>query len=130
MLTQEQIDSICDPDRAGEPLHFLWGYVGRAHGIGPQQIAQDSFEERKNDFLFIIGKFLDEGRFKLGNRKDGLIMEGSTEVLVEMFRSCFPASDEALEKGTWLVFEECPFVAVWVLKGVGEHGEDDYDWCF
>nr|WP_201745745.1 DUF596 domain-containing protein [Xylella taiwanensis] len=111
-------------------MHILWEYVGRAHGVSDTQVDLDSFEERKNDFLLIIGKLLDEGRFKLGNRKDGLIMEGPTEALLEMFGSCFPASDEALLNGIWLVIDECPFVAVWVSKGVGDHGEDYYDWCF
>ncbi|AXI83715.1 DUF596 domain-containing protein [Xylella taiwanensis] len=130
MLTQEQIDSICDPDRSDEPLHFLWSYVGDAHGISSTQIDKDSFEERKNDFFFVLRKLMDEGRFKLGHRKEERIMQGSTEEVLEPFRQCFPASDEALEKGLWLVFEECPFVAVWVYKGLGEHGEDDYGWCF
>ncbi|AXI83690.1 DUF596 domain-containing protein [Xylella taiwanensis] len=108
MLTQEQIDFICKD--LGGALDSLWFDVGHAHGISAVQIDKDSFEERKNDFFFLVGKLLDEGKLKLGHRKDERIMEGPTKELVEMFRSCFPDSDEALEKGLWLVFEECPFV--------------------
>ncbi|AXI83688.1 DUF596 domain-containing protein [Xylella taiwanensis] len=127
MLTQEQIDFIYED--LIHPLHFLWFDIGDAHGIGPQQIDPDSFEERKNDFFFLVGKLLDEGKLKLGHRKDERILEGSTEDLVERFRQCFPASDAALERGTWLVMEECPFVAVWLFEGE-EGGEDYYGWCF
>ncbi|ALQ95740.1 hypothetical protein XFUD_12040 [Xylella fastidiosa] len=126
MLTQEQIDHIYE--MLGGPLSFLWGYIGDAHGIHPQRPDPASFEERKKDFLFLIGKLLDEGRLKLGNRK-GEFINGTTEELVEMFRSSFPASDEELMKGTWLVTEECPFIAVWVHKGEGKDGEDYYEWA-
>ncbi|AIC13362.1 DUF596 domain-containing protein [Xylella fastidiosa subsp. morus] len=124
MLTQEQIDSICED--LGGPLSFLWSYIGRANGIPPQLRDPDSFEKRKNDFLFIVGKLLDEGKLKLA--KKGEFINGTTEELVEMFRSSFPTSDEEMQRGTWFFFDECPAGAVWVLKGEGENGEDYYDW--
>ncbi|AIC10744.1 DUF596 domain-containing protein [Xylella fastidiosa] len=127
MLKQEDIDFFCE--RSGEPLHFIWGYIEDAYRIPPQRPDPNSFEERKNDFLFIIGKLLDEGKLKLGNRK-GEFFTGTTAELVEMFRSCFPASDEELIEGIWLVIEECPFVAVWVHKGEGKDGEDYHEWAF
>ncbi len=83
------------------------------------KLDPDSFEERKKDFFFIIGKLLDDGMLKLGNRKTELIMEGNTEELVEMFRKSFPASDEEIDQevgGLWF-FTDCPFVAAWVYKG-------------
>ncbi|ACB92749.1 DUF596 domain-containing protein [Xylella fastidiosa subsp. fastidiosa] len=127
MLTQEQIDNIYED--LEHPLHFLWFDIGDAHGVSAAQEDPASFEERKKDFLFLIGKLLDEGKFKLGDRKNEIIIEGTTAELVEMFRKCFPASDEELMKGTWLVTEECPFIAVWVHKGEGENGEDYYEWA-
>ncbi len=99
MLTQQQIDDIYE--MLGGPLSFLWGYIGDAHGIPPQQPDPVSFEERKKDFLFLIGKLLDEGRLKLA--KNGEFIPGTTEELVEMFRKSFPASDEELETGTWFL---------------------------
>ncbi|WP_155641444.1 DUF596 domain-containing protein, partial [Xylella fastidiosa] len=68
----------------------------------------------------------DEGRLKLA--KNGKFITGTTEELVEMFRSSFPASDEELDTGTWFFFDECPAGAVWVFKGEGENGEDYYEW--
>ncbi|MDD0943790.1 DUF596 domain-containing protein [Xylella fastidiosa] len=124
MLTQEQIDHIYEI--LGGPLSFLWGYIGDAHGISTLQRDPASFEERKKDFLFLIGKLLDEGRLKLA--KNGEFMTGTTEEQVEMFRSSFPASDEELETGTWFFFDECPAGAVWVFKGERENGEDYYEW--
>ncbi len=73
-------------------------------------------------------KLLDEGKLKLGNRKTELIIDGTTAELVEMFRKSFPASDEEMLEGLWLVTEDCPFVAVWLFEG--ENGEDYYGWCY
>ncbi|WP_369210950.1 DUF596 domain-containing protein [Xylella fastidiosa] len=126
MLTQQQLDVIYED--LGRPFHIIWSNVEDVHGLSTEQLDPDSFEERKNDFLFLIGKLLDEGLLKLGDRKSEFI-NGTTEELVEMFRSSFPASDEELMKGTWLVTEECPFIAVWVHKGEGKDGEDYYEWA-
>ncbi|EWS76938.1 DUF596 domain-containing protein [Xylella taiwanensis] len=129
MLTQEQIDFICKD--LGGGFHFLWSDIGNAYGIPAGEVDPDSFEERKNDFLLIIGKLLDEGRLKICNTK-GEFIEGTTEELVEMFRTSFPASDEEVDLGAvglWFVLiNECPFLAVWVFKGEGENGEDYYEW--
>ncbi|UIX81324.1 DUF596 domain-containing protein [Xylella fastidiosa] len=124
MLTQQQIDDICE-DLDG-PLNFLWGYIRDAYGIHPHQLDPASFEERKKDFLFLIGKLMDEGRLKLA--KNDEFMTGSTEEQVEMFRKSFPASDEEMELGCWFFFDECPAGAVWVFKGERENGEDYYEW--
>ncbi|ALQ98143.1 DUF596 domain-containing protein [Xylella fastidiosa] len=131
MLTQQQIDDIYE--YIGIGFHSLWVYVGNAHEILAGEADPGSFEERKNDFFFLVGKLLDEGLLKLGNRQGGFFT-GTTEELVEMFRGHFPISDEEVNfagvGGLWLVTEDCPFVAVWVFKGEGENGEDYYDWCF
>ncbi len=71
--------------------------------------------KKEKDFLFIIGKLLDEGRLKLAEK--GKFMTGTTEEQVEMFRKSFPASDEEMELGAWFFADECPAGAVWVLKG-------------
>ncbi|TWP37461.1 DUF596 domain-containing protein, partial [Xylella fastidiosa subsp. fastidiosa] len=81
---------------------------------------------RKKDFLFLIGKLLDEGRLKLAKHDE--FMTGTTEEQVEMFRKSFPASDEAMLRGAWFFADECPAGAVWVFKGEGENGEDYYEW--
>ncbi|ACB93607.1 DUF596 domain-containing protein [Xylella fastidiosa subsp. fastidiosa] len=125
MLTQEQIDDFCEV--LGGALDGLWSYIGRMHGIPPNQDEDPaSFEERKKDFLFIIGKLLDEGRLKLA--KKGEFITGSTEELVEMFRKSFPTSDEEMEFGVWFFADDCPAGAVWISKGEGENGEDYYEW--
>ncbi|ACA12325.1 conserved hypothetical protein [Xylella fastidiosa M12] len=123
MLTQEQIDII----REG-PLYFLesiWFRIGQMYGLSPGQIDHDSFEERKNDLFFLLGKLLDEGQIKIGNHK-GNFISGPTPALVEMFRSSFPDSDEEAQ-AAWFV-TECPGGIVWVLKGQGEKGQDVYKW--
>ncbi|ACB93610.1 DUF596 domain-containing protein [Xylella fastidiosa subsp. fastidiosa] len=124
MLTQQQIDNICED--LGGPLSYLWGYIENAYATPPQKPDPASFEERKKDFLFLIGKLLDEGRLKLA--KNGEFIPGSTEELVEMFRKSFPASDEEMELGAWFFADECPAGAVWVFKGERENGEDYYEW--
>ncbi|MDD0946193.1 DUF596 domain-containing protein, partial [Xylella fastidiosa subsp. multiplex] len=67
MLTQDMLTQDPDFFCEGEPLHFLWGYIRDAHGLSTGQVDFDSFEERKNDFFFVLGKLMDEGRLKLGN---------------------------------------------------------------
>ncbi|MGY4697730.1 DUF596 domain-containing protein [Xylella fastidiosa subsp. sandyi] len=127
MLTQEQLDDIYEIVRG--PLSYLWGYIEDAYATPPQKPDPASFEERKKDFLFIIGKLLDEGRLKLA--KKGKFFTGTTEELVEMFRKSFPVSDEEMDlegAGLWFFMDECPAGAVWVLKGEGENGEDYYEW--
>ncbi|MGY0343389.1 DUF596 domain-containing protein [Xylella fastidiosa] len=124
MLTQEQLDDIYEIVRG--PLSYLWGYIEDAYATPPQKPDPASFEERKKDFLFIIGKLLDEGRLKLAEK--GKFMTGTTEEQVEMFRKSFPASDEEMELGCWFFSDECPAGAVWVFKGEGENGEDYYEW--
>ncbi|ACB92744.1 DUF596 domain-containing protein [Xylella fastidiosa subsp. fastidiosa] len=129
MLTQEQIDFIYED--LGGGFHHFWDYVKEVHEISSSQVDPDSFEEIKNEFFFVMGKLLDQGKLKLGNRKTELIMEGTTEELVDMFRRSFPSyiSHEDLDTGLWF-FADCPFIAVWVHKGQGENGEDYYGWCF
>ncbi|WP_419653908.1 DUF596 domain-containing protein [Xylella fastidiosa] len=124
MLTQEQLDDIYEIVRG--PLSYLWGYIENAYATPPQKPDPASFEERKKDFLFIIGKLLDEGRLKLA--KKGKFMTGTTEEQVEMFRKSFPTSDEEMEFGVWFFADECPAGAVWISKGEGENGEDYYEW--
>ncbi|KQH73190.1 DUF596 domain-containing protein [Xylella fastidiosa subsp. sandyi] len=124
MLTQQQIDGICE--ELGGALDGLWDSVAYAYGISPAQEDPASFEERKNDFLFLIGKLLDEGRLKLAEKNE--FITGTTEELVEMFRKSFPTSDEEMEFGVWFFADECPAGAVWVFKGEGENGEDYYEW--
>ncbi|WCF27361.1 DUF596 domain-containing protein [Xylella fastidiosa] len=124
MLTQQQIDDICES--LGGALDGLWDSVGYAYGVSPIQVDPDSFEERKNDFLFLIGKLLDEGKLKLA--KKGEFMTGTTEEQVEMFRKSFPASDEGMLRGAWFFADDCPAGAVWVFKGERENGEDYYEW--
>ncbi|ALR05457.1 DUF596 domain-containing protein [Xylella fastidiosa] len=124
MLTQEQIDDICG--NIGVALDGFWSGIRRIHGVPPHQEDPASFEERKNDFLFLIGKLLDEGRLKLA--KKGEFLVGTNEELVEIFRKSFPASDEEMVSGCWFFFDECPAGAVWVYKGEGENGEDYYEW--
>ncbi|MDD0930412.1 DUF596 domain-containing protein [Xylella fastidiosa subsp. morus] len=124
MLTQEQIDNLCE--NLGGAFPSLWNGIRRIYGLLPQQLDPASFEERKNDFLFLIGKLLDEGRLKLAEKNE--FITGTTEELVEMFRKSFPASDEEMEFGVWFFADECPAGAVWVFKGEGENGEDYYEW--
>lgn len=132
MLTQEQIDFIYE-----DLIHafdFLWFNVGDAHGIYAAQTDKESFAERKNDFLFLLGKLLDEGKLKLA--KKGKFLSGTTTGLVEMFRKSFPDSDEAVDlggAGIWFFTDECPAGAVWVFKQEGENeqeenNEDHYLW--
>ncbi len=97
MLTQEQIDNLCE--NLGGAFPSLWNGIRRIHGLLPQQLDPASFEERKNDFLFLIGKLLDEGRLKLAEKNE--FITGTTEELVEMFRKSFPTSDEEMEFGSF-----------------------------
>ncbi|ALR10019.2 DUF596 domain-containing protein [Xylella fastidiosa] len=129
MLTQQQLDYIYED--LGRPFHIIWYNIGDLYGISSDQVDPASFDERKKDFLFLIGKLLNEGKLKLGDRKTKLVMEGTIKELVEKFRSCFPASDDEVDlegAGLWFVIHECPFIAVWVSEA--ENGEHYENWCF
>ncbi|WP_058570038.1 DUF596 domain-containing protein [Xylella fastidiosa] len=124
MLTQERIDNFCED--LGGALDGLWSYIEDSYATPPQKPDPATFEERKNDFLFMIGKLLNEGKLKLAEK--GEFITGTTEELVEMFRKSFPNSDEEMEFGVWFFSDDCPAGAVWVYKGEGENGEDEYEW--
>ncbi|KQH72900.1 DUF596 domain-containing protein [Xylella fastidiosa subsp. sandyi] len=129
MLTQQHIDFIYEDLKAG--FHHVWDYIGIVHGISSTQINEESFEEIKNDFFFAVERLLNEGKLKLGNRKTEIIVEGTTEELLKMFRNSFPGyiSHEDLDTGLWF-FTDCPFIAAWLFKEAGENGEDCYGWCY
>ncbi|AXI83686.1 DUF596 domain-containing protein [Xylella taiwanensis] len=125
MLNQEQIDFIYED--AGHPLSFLWFNIGEVHGISPAQVDKDSFGERKNDFLFLLRKLLDDGDLILAKKDE--FVRGTKEELVDLFRKAFPASDEEVDLGgggLWFFTDECPGEAVWILKG--ENGKFYFEW--
>ncbi len=56
MLTQEQIDYVYE--NVGWTLSGLWSCIGNIHEMYPLEEDPASFERKKEDFLFIMGKLL------------------------------------------------------------------------
>ena len=72
------------------------------------------FSDRREIFLWVLERLLNDGRIKLA--KHGKFLEGSIDEQVERFRKVFPQTEMEMEDGIWFFDEVCPGGAVWVLS--------------
>ncbi|WP_416051217.1 DUF596 domain-containing protein [Cupriavidus basilensis] len=114
MFSKERAEEIAYLTE-GMALDAVWMYVRQDYG---------KFEDSKNAFFWLLGRFLDSGVIKIGKR--GNIIKGDSSDIVELFRRSFPLSEEELEEGTglaiWFFSDSCPGGAVWI----GENGEEEW----
>jgi len=73
-----------------------------------------SFSDRREIFLWVLERLLNDGKIKLA--KHGKFLEGSIDEQVERFRKVFPQTEMEMEDGIWFFDEVCPGGAVWVLS--------------
>ncbi|AHG20602.1 hypothetical protein Z042_13955 [Chania multitudinisentens RB-25] len=80
----------------------------------PEKVPADfSFEDRKEIFLWVLTRLLNDGRIKLA--KHSKFLEGSVEEQVERFRKALPKTEVEMDDGLWFFDDRCPGGAVWIL---------------
>lgn len=71
------------------------------------------FEDKREIFLWVLARLLNEGRIKLA--KHGEFLEGTVDQQVERFREMLPKTEAEVDGGLWFFDERCPAGVVWVL---------------
>lgn len=125
MLSKEQLLSVCED--LTHPLHFIWFSIGNEYGVKPSTSDPKTFELRRNDFLALLGRLLNEGRLRLA--KNGKFLPGSGAEQLVFFAQAFPRSDDEIDlggAGTWFFTDACPGGAVWVT--FGDDGQETFLW--
>lgn len=126
MLSDKEYTELCYWCN-GRALDNVWGWIENTDSI-PAHIA--TFEHRREVFLWVLDRLLRERRLKLA--KNGGLLQGTPEELVEMFRKAWPESMLAADRmafppdseyigsgegmGLWFLLDACPANAVWVLE--------------
>ncbi|WP_443114245.1 DUF596 domain-containing protein [Herbaspirillum seropedicae] len=104
MLPTKRYQFIVDNVR-GMALDAVWLYL---------EDDSESYEERKEKFLWILRKMIDEGLIQLA--KDGMVIHDTTENVLDKFRMAFPLDDTDLNNGVWFFTNSCPSGIGWVLQ--------------
>lgn len=116
MLDDNDYSDLIDEEYAfPHPFHFLWRHISFL--VTKSKYAHlSSFENRRDLFLWVLKRLLDEERVAIGI--DGKILNNCTADIIEIFKKSFPKDDEEMEDGIWfLTFpENCPGGAVWIVK--------------
>jgi len=79
-------------------------------------------------FFYCLRRMLLERRLLL--QKNGIILSGSVDDQINLFKAVFPASEDDVNLGgggVWFYSEECPGEAVWVM--IDGDGEEWLDWA-
>lgn len=78
----------------------------------------NSFEYRRDAFLWVLERLLKEDRIKLV--KDGTELNDTPEALVELFRKAWPESENVYPDspdayfGLWFFDDDCPAGVMWL----------------
>ncbi len=104
MLSNERYQFILECVK-GMALDAVWLYL---------EDDSQSYEERKEKFLWMLRKMADEGQIQFA--KEGLPIHHSIDDLINKFRIAFPADDGELNSGVWFFTNSCPSGIGWVLQ--------------
>ncbi|RAN42719.1 hypothetical protein RB25_25325 [Herbaspirillum rubrisubalbicans] len=104
MLSNERYQFILECVK-GVALDAVWLYL---------EDDSQSYEERKEKFLWMLKKMVDERLITLA--KDGILIRDSIEDVLDQFRMAFPAYDGDLNNGIWFFTPSCPCGIGWLLQ--------------
>lgn len=112
MLTEEQYNFIADGCEDME-LDAIWDYFSVPFGSKFMPHRLDSFESRREGFLWVVGRLLQEGRIVLLDQSTRTPLPGDSLSQVELLRHAFPKEDAAMDGGLWFFSQSCPGGAAW-----------------
>jgi hypothetical protein len=112
MFTDEEIILIVEhcEDMEMDAIWFFFGTEYLPH-------KYSSFDERREAFLWILKRLIQDGHIKLLNMYTREFVPGSIDEQIERFRQVFPKNDEGMRNGIWFLDTECPGGALWSYEG-------------
>ena len=81
-----------------------------------------NFNDRREAFLWVIKRLMEQGKIKLIGMKTDLPLEGTVKEQIERFRQAFPNSDEEMEDGLWFFYDACPAGCDWKWRFSKKYG--------
>lgn len=112
MVTDEQYLVIAEGCEDME-LSAIWDYFAMPLGTKFLPHPYESFESRREAFLWVVKRLLEEGRIKLVNMRSHVPVEGTVEEQVQRLREAFPKNEAEIDNGLWFYSEECPGGSAW-----------------
>lgn len=86
--------------------------------------AAMSYDEKKEYFLELLHRLMQDGKIKLANKDK--FLEGSVAEQIALYRENFPKNQEEMDAydidGFWFLTEKCPGGIVWIH----ESGYEDW----
>lgn len=116
MLTNDQLRFIAEGCEDME-LDAIWDFFEHPHGTRRLKHDYASFSDRRDAFLWVLTRLLEEGRIKLIQTKTHHPMGGTIEEQVAAFRRSFPTSDLNMNGGLWFLTDACPGGSAWQHSG-------------
>ncbi len=114
MLTTSQYEFIAEGCE-GMELDEIWDYFSTPFGNEFLPHSLQSFEERRDGFLWTLERLLIEHKITLVDITTHNPLPGSIGAQIDLFRRVFPDNDEAMDGGLWFFSDECPGGSSWRL---------------
>lgn len=118
MLNDVLIEQLLDYGE-GRGLDYVWAWAEK---------EGNTFEARREAFLWILRRLLESGRVKL--HKDGKVLEGTTDEWVRLFDEKMPRTEIPYPRRPgmdfdfgyeqWFFDPDCPGQAVWIDQDTGQ----------
>ncbi|WP_082079828.1 DUF596 domain-containing protein [Cupriavidus basilensis] len=112
MLSNAQYEFIAEGCEDME-LDSIWDYFSSPFGSKFLPHRLQSFEERRDGFLWVLNRLLYEKRIILVDLTTHASLLGSAEAQVYLFRKAFPSNDAEMDGGLWFFSPACPGGASW-----------------
>lgn len=116
MLTNSQLAYIADGSE-GQELDSVWIYFNTPRGHYYLEHDYDTFEKRREGFLWTIKRLLECGYIVLPRWSDRSWLEGTPAEKVEVIREAFPDNDEGMDDLGWFYPPGCPVGVLWDWAG-------------
>jgi hypothetical protein len=114
MLTDEQFKFIVEGCE-GMELDAIWDYFEKPLGTKKLRHNFVTFDQRREAFLWVLRRLIEENRISLVNMKTHLAVSGSVDQQVDLFRIYFPKNDTEMNGGVWFFSEFCPGGSAWIV---------------
>nr|WP_247313697.1 DUF596 domain-containing protein [Ralstonia pseudosolanacearum] len=112
MLAGDQYNFIVEGCE-GMELDAIWDYFSVPFGTKFMPHDLESFDSRREGFLWVVERLVDEGRVILVDVSNHVPLEGCARLQIERFRQAFPKNDAEMDRGLWFFSADCPGGVAW-----------------